>query len=614
MSLAHNVTMDTSVVLAAAYAALQSGEPTRAVELSKALLRSEPGREDALTLLGLALHAQQRHRDASRVFQTLTEINPAESAHWANLGTMLREAKEPDQALAAYARAAALGANSADFLLNVALLHLDRGDYQHGERLLADARAAAPKDASIAIQYAQVCYELLRIDAATQALTHWQQLDGLSAEHLAQIALLLLNLGNASESATVVRRLMQESAPGPAALLKLCQILERNNRVEDAQSGLYALQADARSATLGDELTLLQAQLAQRQQQHDRAAELFQGIAAREAAHRRHLALFPLAKSLQALGQTERAWQVLQQAHAAQLLQLARSHPQVAACDEPPLLITRHSCDPADIATWQHNQAPDRDHSPVFVVAFPRSGTTLLEQALDAHPQLVSMDEQPFLQQVADRVGDLGVEYPAALGQLTGSQLDELRAHYWSLVASKVTVGSGRRLVDKNPLNLLRLPIIQRLFPHAPIIVAIRHPLDVIVSCYAQHFRAPEFALLCKDPLTLARGFRRCFDFWYAQAGLLNPPAMEIRYEDLVADFDTSMHKLADFLAAPWDDAMLRPAEHARAKGYISTPSYSQVVEPVHARAVGRWLVHREALAPTIEVLRPYLARWNYLA
>jgi Flp pilus assembly protein TadD len=606
--------MDTSAVLASAYAALQAGEPARAAELSKTLLRSEPGREDALTLLGLALHAEQRHRDACRVFQTLTDINPAESAHWANLGTMLREAGEPDQALVAYARAAALGANSADFLLNVGLLHLERGDYEHGRRLLADARTVAPNDAGITIQYAQVCYELMRIDEATQVLAGWKQLDGRSAEHLAQIALLLLNLGNATESAAVVRRLMQEPAPGPAALLKLCQILERTNRVEDAQSGLYALQADARSATLGDELNMLQAQLAQRQGEHERAVDLFQGIAAREAPHRRHLALFPLAKSLQATGQAERAWQVLQQAHAAQLLQLARSHPQVAACDEPPLLITRHSCAAADIASWSMDGAPDRDHSPVFVVAFPRSGTTLLEQALDAHPQLVSMDEQPFVQQVADRVGDLGVEYPAAMGQLTAAQLQDLRAHYWSLVAGKVAVGSGRRLVDKNPLNLLRLPIIRRLFPQAPIIVAIRHPMDVIVSCYAQHFRAPEFALLCKDPVTLARGFTRCFDFWYLQAALLQPRVTEIRYEDLVADFSASMRGLADFVGIPWDDAMLRPAEHARAKGYISTPSYSQVVEPVHARAVGRWQVHREPLAPAIEVLRPYLARWNYLA
>jgi tetratricopeptide (TPR) repeat protein len=604
--------MDAAAVLQAAYFALQGNDPAQAVVLSKSVLRQAPGNEDALSLLGQALLAQQRHRDACRVFETLTGINPANPLHWANYGTALRCCGALAEALTAYARAAAAGANSAQFLLNVGLLHLDRGHYDHARRVLADSRAAAPRDAGIAIQYAQCCYELLRIEEATAALSDWAQFDSLTSEHLGQIALLLLNLGNPGESAVVVRRLLQKPAPDPLALLKLCQIFERNNQLDDAMAGLRALRADARAVELGDDLEMLDAQLAQRGKEHGRALDLFSGIAAREAEHRRHLALFPMAKSLHALSQTTQAWQALQDAHAAQLKQLARSHPEIATHAEPPLLITRQSCDSEDIACWSNAQAPPPEQSPVFVVAFPRSGTTLLEQALDAHPLLVSMDEQPFVQQLVDRIEEMGVDYPMKLGRLTDVQLVELREFYSALVATKVKVAHGMRVVDKNPLNLLRLPVIRRLFPNASIILAIRHPLDVIVSCYSQHFRAPEFALLCKDPATLARGFRRCFDFWYSQVSLLQPPVFELRYEDLVTDFEANMRKSAAHIGISWNDAMLRPGDKAREKGYISTPSYSQVVEPVHQRSVGRWEVHRDRLSEAVAEVQPYLSRWNY--
>jgi hypothetical protein len=179
-------------------------------------------------------------------------------------------------------------------------------------------------------------------------------------------------------------------------------------------------------------------------------------------------------------------------------------------------------------------------------------------------------------------------------------------------VRGKVALAPGQRLVDKNPLNLLRLPAIRRLFPRASVILAIRHPLDVVLSCYAQHFRAPEFALLCRDPDTLARGMRRCFDYWYTEQQKLQASVLEVRYEELVAGFEARMRDIAAFLQVPWHDAMARPAERARAKGYISTPSYAQVIEPVSTRAIGKWQPYRGQLAGAAHELAPCLSRWNY--
>ena len=123
---------------------------------------------------------------------------------------------------------------------------------------------------------------------------------------------------------------------------------------------------------------------------------------------------------------------------------------------------------------------------------------------------------------------------------------------------------------------------------------------------------APEFALLCADLRTLATGYQQSFDFWYRQAAILRPAVLEVRYEAFVAGFEAGVRELAGFLEVPWNDAMLEPAAHARAKGFISTPSYSQVVQGINQKAVGRWKAYERELASIEPILRPSLQRWSY--
>ena len=86
----------------------------------------------------------------------------------------------------------------------------------------------------------------------------------------------------------------------------------------------------------------------------------------------------------------------------------------------------------------------------------------------------------------------------------------------------------------------------------------------------------------------------------------------EIRYETFVGSFEREMRGVAGFLELDWDDGMLRPAERALAKGFVSTPSYAQVTEPVHQRSVGRWTPYRAHFKDALPLLAPYLERWGY--
>jgi hypothetical protein len=313
---------------------------------------------------------------------------------------------------------------------------------------------------------------------------------------------------------------------------------------------------------------------------------------------------------LDALGRYGEAFATASEAHASQLAYIELAAPP--AIYAAPLAIADHSCEARDIACWKDASEPPAAESPIFIVGFPRSGTTLLELVLDAHPQLKSIDEQPFLQNALDDMLSEEVRYPGELAALTQAQLERIRRAYWAKAARRVERAPGQRLIDKNPLNVLRLPVIKRLFPNAKVIFAIRHPCDVILSCFMQHFRAPDFALLCKDIPSLAAAYRRIFDFWHSQQALLQADVLELRYEQFVEDFEPTARRVFDFLELPWDEAVLSPAKRAHEKQFISTPSYSQVVQPINARAVGRWRNYQAHFTASLPVLMPYLERWDY--
>jgi tetratricopeptide (TPR) repeat protein len=606
---------DPTALANAAMARLQAGDTAATETLCREALLLAPDHLDALAVLGAMLYGARRPGEAHEVFDKLTQLQPDEPLHWMNLGTARRALGQYADALAAFMHAAKLGAASADFFYNVGLTHLDRHDYEAARAVLKRAMELAPADAAIRFEYAKACYESLQTDEAVAALEGWQNLEGVDAPMLAGIGHRLMNLGETAAAELAVRRLAQVGPLDPRARLTLAQIYERTNRLDEAAALLAQLAQDPRSRELGTELTASEAQLAQRRGEHERAAALFRRcLDGRLEFHTRHFELFALARSLDALRRYDEAFATLLEAHRSQVEYIRLAAPMAYARGGPTMAITEYGCDPADVAHWSEPAAPSTAASPIFIVAFPRSGTTLLELTLDAHPDLVSMDEQPFVQAALDDLLATGIRYPEQLGRVTQPQLEAVRARYWERARRKVVLAPGQRLVDKNPLNLMRLPVIRRLFPNARIVLAIRHPCDVLLSCYMQHFRAPDFALLCRDLDPLAMGFRRTFDFWYAQAQILQPAIHEVRYETFVADFATQTRALLEFLEVPWHDAVLAPAARAQAKGYISTPSYSQVVQPVNQKSVGRWKAYEAHFRPIMGRVQPYLERWGYEA
>ncbi|MBL8532068.1 MAG: sulfotransferase [Hyphomonadaceae bacterium] len=251
--------------------------------------------------------------------------------------------------------------------------------------------------------------------------------------------------------------------------------------------------------------------------------------------------------------------------------------------------------------------------APVFLVGFPRSGTTLLDQVLASHPHIVALEERDiFAPAMADFiVSDAGV---AALPGAGADVLAARRAQYWR--AADAALGAprgGRLLLDKLPLNIIFLPLIARVFPGAKIIVALRDPRDVILSCYQQRFGMNPAMAQLLELETAARYYDAVMGHYLSCRERLGLALHEVRYEDVVADLEGAARKLAQFLSLRFEPAMLDFTATAK-KRDIGTPSARQVIEPLYTRSIGRWRGYAQHLAPALPVLNAWASRFGYQA
>ena len=246
----------------------------------------------------------------------------------------------------------------------------------------------------------------------------------------------------------------------------------------------------------------------------------------------------------------------------------------------------------------------------VFLVGFPRSGTTLLENVLAAHPNVVALEEKPCLERVADPYL-ASSESLERLARISSAEAVRQRDAYWSCVRGYGIDPRGKVFIDKMPLASVQLPVIAKLFPDARILFAVRDPRDVVLSCFRRRFgmNPSMYELLTLEGA--AQFYDAVMQLSELYRGLLSLPRHIVRYESLVEDFDGTARAACDFLGLEWDEAIRDFAAKARARG-ISTPSAAQVARGLNREGQGAWRHYRDQMAPVLPVLERWVERLGY--
>lgn len=491
-----------------------------------------------------------------------------------------------------------------------------QGDAALEELLAAEARA--PTDLEVALALGS---RLIRAGQPAAARERFQKVLHGEPAHVAAhyglgVALTLLrDLDGARRAFEQAAALDPTHAPSLGAL---AFALYRDGEHERARE--LAEQAVARMPHLPDAVTVL-ARLAAAGRDHAALKQRAEALLARAdiGGETRASAWLLLADALDGEGDHVRAFEAYQTGKA----EFRRLHAPhfaggVGALEASERALSRFAAAPAAPAVVrpapesEHGPGPDAPRRHVFLTGFARSGTTLLEQVLGAHPEVEDLEEMPTLEELQHLF--LATEDgPDRLTGLDDKAWAALRADYWARVRRFGAEPLGKVFLDKQPLATVLWPALAALFPEARVLFAVRDPRDVVLSCFRRGFKINPATFEFTDLERTARLYDASMRMaWLVrERGLIE--AHEVRYERLVDDFEGEVRSACAFLGLDWRDELHGFAERARTRR-IKTASAAQVTRGLYSGAAGGWRPYRQAMASVLPILQPWVERFGYPA
>lgn len=490
-----------------------------------------------------------------------------------------------------------------------------RNDFQQSIELLERAAKAFPNDACILLDLGRA--RGLRYDyaLAEQCFEKAIRVANWRSEAFIAAGLHCRSFNHLPLAERYFERALKKDGKAAEALVQLAEIHERRSKPDVAlELAERALAADPNSRSA----LLLRARLDRRAGRLETAEALLRAFAStpHPDAWTRAAAWYELGGILDRQERYDDAMSSFLEAKAI-LRPGADKYIQIQRKFRQQLQATAANVSAEDFRRWHERVSNlEQPHRHVLLAGHPRSGTTLLEQVLDAHPEIVSAEETQIFSTDAYRPLTRGrsPETPAIeiLNEATPGQLDKSRADYWRLMEKFLGSPIGERvLVDKNPSLTAHVPAVARIFPETKFLIALRDPRDVCLSCFMQPL---PLTAIASSYLTLeetASEFVSLMGFWKSISGKLANPWLEVRYEDVVQDLASTARRALEFLEAPWNPRVLSFDEHARNK-LVRSPTYADVVKPVFKGAVGRWKHYQKYIEPVLPDLAPVIAALGY--
>lgn len=533
-----------------------------------------PNQPFAHHTLGAALQCQGRLEDAMACYRQAIRLNPDYADPHYLLGNALMQTGHLREAETSLRRSLELRPALFEAQSDLGALLLTLNRLNEAEHLLHLARGQRPGNIEVLANLGALKEKSGEMGAALEYYRQALGLDPDSSHVLARQGELLERLGNLDEAEAAITRGLASAPNHPLLNLVAARLDRRNDRLAEGAARLERILGHPMSLETRCEVHLLLGQL------HDRMGNVEQVMPHLSAGKR------GVAQATDPDGSSRARF--------------------LARIDQA--------------RTWLGSGAsgidlrelPPSEDTPIFLIGFPRSGTTLLEQVLDSHPALQALEEKPMVSTMEQAFLALTGGGNGALQALSKAHILELRRLYFQEVERHLEHRPGTRLVDKLPLNIVAVPLIWRIFPEARFILAIRHPCDVALSCLMQNFGHNDAMAGFVTLDSIAEIYARVMNAWSEHAERLPLHWQRIRYEDLITDFEPEARKLLDFLGVGWNEAVLEHTRRAQQRLAIQTPSYHQVTQPLYQHARYRWKRYGDAFGPVMATLRPFIDGFGY--
>lgn len=605
-----SVPSDTAALFSQAQNFFQQQNYLQASNLYRQIIELNPKHADAIHYRGLSLIQLGQVDLGIRSLHQSISLNPDDAIYCNNLALSLEKVASSKEVIEWYRRALTLKPDYIDSVFNFTKYLLDRKKHIIARDLIERYVDDSTNDTDLVTLAAEIYSKIGEFRLTKKWLKKALELDNTS-NTITRVASINQNLGDMEEALAGYNQALKLDANNPDAMLKKADILERLSRLDEScQTAKQALSMFPKMI----ETNIIMARIFRRRKELDKAEECITRILPLpEATVNKQSYYRELGKILDSKGDYEGAFEAYEKASNFVSVEFRLGYDKN--------LTDRYESDrkaaftPESIKRYKSLVSKDDSGpQPLFIVGFPRSGTTLTERILSNHPNVVAGDELQYMPNIEERICKTSKRddgYPGCLKEVAERNPDsftEARDYYLSSAGDlELRQGNHHWFTDKMPMNEARMGLIHILFPNSPIIHLVRHPLD---SCLSTYFTELSHGRHCGLKLeTTAYHYLHVFEKAKYYLTVADCRYLRVRYEDLVVDTETWARKMIKFIGEEWDERCLGSSNSTYKP---RTASYAQVTEKIYDTSMFRYKNYRDKVEPIIPMLESVIKELGY--
>ena len=586
----------------------------RVEEASKAFMKVvklNPTYADGYNNLGVTLQEQGKFEGALMAYKKAISIKPNYAEAYNNLGNTLLEQGEPAGAISSYKKAISIDSNyaEANYNMGFALSSINKPE----EAIVAYNNAISIKP-NYSEAYCNLGNAYKEIGKLNEAIDFYRNAISINPKY----AQVYNNLGKVFQEQDKLELAMD--AYKKATSLKLeyseawtngAEALEKWNKLDELDDWLK--QAHKNFKIVPSDISYFQSKFLWRIKKRKEALKLISTINLKTVSENRKQGFLNLkAKCFESSQNFSKAYDCFLEMN----LLAKKSNTYLNSNSDKFFANTKNQLEQLKLkSTSRATDSEDNGETirPIFLVGFPRSGTTLMDTILRSHSEIEVLEEKPTVvaakaairkngyNEIHNKVFSIDI-----ISEARSSYIKEFRKHIKSSDTNSV-------YIDKLPLNLIEVPLINQLFPSAKFILALRHPFDTILSCWMQDFEINAAMANMVDLDRIVDLYCIAMETFKICRSEYNLNVHTIRYEDLLEDLKGESSALLTFLDLTWETKMEDYRATALKRGRINTPSYSQVSQPIYKEAKYRWVNYKEYLDKYSDQIEPWIQEFGYV-
>jgi len=571
--------------------------------------------------LGHLYHETGKIEKAINTYHKMLEINPDNADALSNLGYIYNNLNEKNKATEYLEKAIKVNPAHCAALYNLGKIYYDKADLKKAINYFVLAYQSNKNDTNVLTELGNLAYELKKYK---ETLLYYEKVVELKPTEYVifnNLGSVYKGLNQPDKSIEMYTKCINIEPDFIPAYINLANVYELVNQLDNANLTINKLliQHPGEIRAVSCKSSILR-----REKKYTEAVTLVNKFIKNYCLNPEKFDLlktdsystlcFEMGKSYDALKEIDKAYQYFNQANLN--LVNGRGYNVLKPDKQKYLNMVKKYNQLTDV-NWlnqlntklNHYKASSSKTTPIFFVGFPRSGTTLLDQILNSHPEIQVMEEKGIIEQLFDKIPS----YPECILELSENDLAYNREKYFERVREVHDYNKQQYLVSKHPLELVHIPFINRLFNKPKIIMAIRHPCDVILSCFMQNFEGNNAMANFNTLEDAVNAYEKIMTLWIKYKNTLSLNYCLYQYESLIQNFDKEMHGIIDFLGLEWSDDIKQYNKNVHKRGFISTPSYQAVSQPIYQDAKYRWKRYEKYFEPYMERLTPFLKEFGYI-